>query len=173
MTMLSSLPLDIRMAVYFSAVAALISLLLGGITGVDFMTILIRMGISVPLFGALGFGSIFLVKKFVPEMFEAVSNQGSPGDELGEEGSNEPDIMAESDGFGEDGIVEEGLEGAEPGSTSEAFTELESNDLTNVTAQGRQGQAGMGKHIVKDGEMNYEPKLMAQAIRTMMSRDEE
>jgi hypothetical protein len=95
----------------------------------------------------------------------------------------EPDVDLMEAGDGASGNGEAAAEGEEaagvtPGASGE-FSELEKEGLAHYsTASGattvntRSGK--LGKHIMEKEKMaKYEPKIMAQAVRTMMSKDRE
>ena len=77
--------------------------------------------------------------------------------------------------------VEGGAEGVGPaaGASPGEFTELEKEGLAHYsTASGgtsvNTGSGMLGKHILEKEKMaKYEPKIKAQAVRTMMSKDRE
>jgi hypothetical protein len=90
---------DLRVSLVVAGVAAALSLLLGAFSRVDVLPLLIR-AVALGIFlGALAFGCLFLLRRFVPEIFDASSGdvpfdergQGSGGEEgvegsLGDEG---------------------------------------------------------------------------------------
>jgi len=151
---------EYKVAAAFAIVAMLVSLLIGAVSGVKFGVVLLRTFCSILIFAGLGLGIFFVIKKYVPELFEI--NVGNTEDDL-----TKTDLQSE--------------EGGEP----DAFTELTGSDFPNLneaevkdvsktpTNNTEMSSSSMGKHIVKENDdFPYEPEVMAQAVRTMMSKDD-
>ncbi len=173
---------EIKAAIAFATVAFVLSLFTGLISGVPIGTIFLRAAIMTPIFAGIGYGAILVVKRFVPEIYEPVVHE-KEGQKAREEQDatgidvtldEEPDMTETASGGNMEAETDLG--------TTEGFSELSGDDIPSVTSGANlddsleTGTGGsenkMGKHIVMAENMKYEPKLMAQAIRTMMNRDE-
>ncbi|MDA3850360.1 MAG: hypothetical protein PF447_03730 [Spirochaetaceae bacterium] len=62
--------IKIRTLVLLSAMAAILSILAGGISGVPFLRIVLRSLISAGSFAVLAFGAAMLLQRFLPELFQ-------------------------------------------------------------------------------------------------------
>ena len=162
-----------------------ISLLLGFVSGNSIEVILFRVLIFTILFAFLGYGSFFIIKKYVPEIyqvFSALDNKTEHKSNTGNTDESNEKILTEN--------IPETKEKQETSTESEVkpaqeFTEL-SNDITpelNVPDADKtlndeilnspvEEMNKTAQKLLKDNNIKYEPKIAAQAIRTMMKRDE-
>ena len=156
----------------FASVAFVLSLITGLISGVSFFVVIVRSIITAPVFFIVGFGIILVLKKYVPEMYEGLSS----GREEGALSEKEIDIESPELPEAETRDLYGGEEKADDG----GFTEFSQDDFARYKTVEDSGidstldtsSGKMGKHIVVQEQFNsYEPKIMAQAIRTMMSKD--
>jgi len=167
---LKTIDIKIKTSAVFGVSALVLSLFLGLVSGVPIVTVLIRSLIMTVAFSGLGFVIIFIITKFVPEFKQIVSSKGSLED------IDISDDLSESDVD-----LGENLSDDVPGKDADiddSFTELNKEsfpDVTDSVAAAESGSNNLGKHIVKieDGFNKFEPKLMAEAVRTMMSKDED
>jgi hypothetical protein len=169
----------IKVSAVFGIIALVLSLFLGIISGVPIITVLVRSVIMTLVFSGLGFAIIFIISKYVPEMNSVLSGKQS-SDEIdvdidGDIQEEDVDIKTESDSEGP-GAGDEASQ--QEGEKDDSFTELTSESFPNVTESvdpGSSDSSKLGKHIVKmeEGFNKFEPKLMAEAVRTMMSKDED
>ena len=168
---MQGLTLENKVGAVFSAAAFLLTLLVGIISGVKFGVTIIRSLICIPVFFGIGFGIIFVIKTYVPEVYEMLVTSSS------KEASSETRSLNQEEVEIDHGEYSEGMEESKP-----EFTELSEKDFDKYSTLGDDGlntafnaSAGkMGKHIVVDEKFSsYEPKIMAQAIRTMMSKDKD
>ncbi len=165
------LTLENKVGAVFSAAAFLLTLLVGIISGVKFGVTIVRSLICMPVFFGIGFGIIFVIKTYVPEVYEM----------LVEASSKEEPVVSNSINQDEVEIAhEESSEGTRE--SNPEFTELSEKDFDKYSTLGDDGlntafnasTGKLGKHIVVDEKFSsYEPKIMAQAIRTMMSKDKD
>ena len=168
---MQGLTLENKVGAVFSAAAFLLTLLVGIISGVKFGVTIIRSLICIPVFFGIGFGIIFVIKTYVPEVYEMLVTSSS------KEASSETRSLNQEEVEIDHGEYSEGTMEPNP-----EFTELSEKDFDKYSTLGDDGlntafnaSAGkMGKHIVVDEKFSsYEPKIMAQAIRTMMSKDKD
>lgn len=162
--------IELRFGIYFSVIALVLSIATGFIAGIPVGVILIRGIIIAAVFFGIGSAVMFIVKKFVPEIYEALSVKKGPE-------SIEHEIHAE--GSEETGAADYSY--TEPPEPPE-FTEFTQKDFDRYDTTKEPGfdsepnpaQGKMGKHVVVQEQFkSYEPKIMAQAVRTMMSKDKD
>lgn len=160
----------------FGSAAFILSFLTGLVSGVSFSITIIRSLIMAPVFFIVGYGTITVLKKYVPEIYEALAAAGNKSSESGLEGQAEVNLSDIEPGTAAD---EDGVSGMEKG---EQFTEFTQKDFdrykttedSGLDAAFNTSGGKMGKHIIVQEQFNsYEPKIMAQAIRTMMSKDKD
>ncbi len=173
LSLIKNLNLEQKAGVFFAATAFFFSLVLGMAFGVGAGTVFLRTGLLTAVFAALGFGIIEVLKRFVPELYAVLSEARIPETERGPEAA----VSAEGQEIADSGMKEEvnpaGTEEAPKGKS--AFTELSNEDFAKLagTIDGSDSKK-MGKHIISNEKIvSYEPKIMAQAVRTMMRRDED
>lgn len=112
-------------------------------------------------FGGLGLGVFITLEKKVPEFLEFLGGISMGG--FGHFGSSE----------GEGGEMGAGFEGSSESLSSDDFAvQSSANDAQEQRlAMAKSGK--FGDHIIVDKiAIKNEPKLMAEAIRTMMAKDE-
>ncbi|MCP4133264.1 MAG: hypothetical protein GY754_20010 [bacterium] len=173
---LKSISLEFKASAIFGVAALVLSLLTGVISGVDAGTVAIRAIIITVVFAGIGFGAIMVMKNFVPEFYALFS-----GDQGSMDIDEEPDVAPPP----EEPVPESDAAGsASDEAPSEEFSEFSGSDFPRVDGSEGAGAADldagassgkMGKHIVVKEEKfaKYEPKIMAEAVRTMMSKDED
>ena len=180
MISLNNINLEYKSAVIFGSAALLLSLLIGLISGVRWNVVMLRSLALTAVFGIIGFGVSFILKKYVPEVYGLASSMLSlPSGNHAEEAAAGPDEMSdiEARDIGESEVP------TEPASTAAAapeFKEFDKEELSHYsTTPGGAGSINtksgkLGKHILESEKLaKYEPKVMAQAVRTMMSKDRE
>ena len=123
------------------------------------------------VFAALGYGIITVVKKFVPELYEVMAApgavEGAPGHgddraSMGGRDAEKVSIMSESKNEGKD----------DDAAGEEEFVPMKDSDLPKYTYDDSIDKGKMGKHVVvNERKIKHEPRLMAEAIRTMIRRD--
>ena len=175
MISIKNLNIEYKFLIIFGILSLIMSLLIGIISGIDFSVITIRMLIFVPIFAGLGYGIAFVLKRYIPELYQLLAG-------LNEDST---DVMGDKDETGNisEDISDPGRDEASMGDEVDGdFTEFNSDDFTKLeSVEGIDADKGtnisnkkLGKHIIsKEKIAKYEPKLMAEAIRTMMSRDED
>lgn len=169
--------IEVKTAAVFAAAALVISVLTGFLSGIGAGTVIIRSLFALVIFACLGFGSAWVLKKFVPEL-----GAGFPDDSDGEDEDLENDhevFGAEEDSGPEQAEVPETDSGRREGE----FSEFSGSDFPSVSSSGTGDSAeeapsspnvSMGKHIVSDDDnsFGYDPETMARAVRTMIKKDE-
>jgi hypothetical protein len=144
---------EYKTAAVFAFAALFVSSFTGVIAGIKFGVVLARMLFSAVIFAGLGWGAFFVIRKYVPELLASLASAAADDDSESSEDSISSDESGESDGF----------------------TELGGGDFPRVDTAGEAlPSASMGKHIVEENsDFPYEPEMMAQAVRTMMSKDDQ
>jgi hypothetical protein len=163
------LGIELKSGMFFSVLALILSLLAGLAGGVPMGVVLFRSLVITPVFFVVGFGIILVVKNFVPEVYELLSNLRTT-----EDPAEKVDITNDLSS----GSSEEMPENSDTGFSE--FTAKDYDRLQTVNDSGLDGALNasggkLGKHIiVNENQFNsYEPKLMALAIKTMMSKDKD
>ena len=165
------LGIEFKSGLFFSIIAFVLSIVAGLIGSVPSGMIVIRSLVVIPLFFLVGFGALNIIKKFVPEVYEAISNFGST-----EEYDSAGDGDISSDNSEAAGENSENREEKFTEFTAKDYSKLNSVNSSNSSNGNELNTSGgnLGKHIIVDKASNgygYEPKVMAEAIRTMMSKE--
>lgn len=173
MVSLKSIQWEYKFALYLGVAALVLSPVAGIISGNPPFTVILRALIFGVVFAGIGFGVVTVIKKFIPELYEAVFVGNSVSD----------------DGVDED--LENGMSQIDDSEMSnssltesyDASPDSEGGEVDYSTDNGESVNTGdhldnpnsskMGKHILEEKGMEFEPKVMAEAIRTMMSKDDE
>ncbi|MCL1911541.1 MAG: hypothetical protein FWG13_05000 [Leptospirales bacterium] len=152
---------EYKVAAVFALTAMFVSLLTGAVCGIIFGTVLLRAFCSILIFAGLGFGVFFVMKKYVPELFELMGNT--------EDDFTKDDFSKAEDGE-EDGFTE--FTGSDFPNLDESLDDAKSASEMSDSAVRPDGS--MGRHIVEENsDFPYEPEVMAKAVRTMMSKGDD
>lgn len=144
-----------------SVLAFLVSTVCGFIVDNKISHILMVSGIALLVFAALGFGIHAFLQQRVPEFIQFLENFGAAG--MGEE---------DEDYAGAGGGLDTGP--SEEGATSSASLDAENTDSFGRATPSKKQNGQFGDHIMVDNiAIKNEPKLMAEAIRTMLQKDED
>jgi hypothetical protein len=193
MPALKNISIEYRFSAVFGISALVLSVLVGVASGVPGTAIAARSAVLALVFLFLGFAVVMVLKKLVPEVYAMLSSgtaglsvdvsiDDTPGDEAAA-------AAAES---GDAGLMStppaDGLDNT-PVSSSPAehggFAEFSEDDYPRMKSDspaisslnlnpGVPESKKFGKHIlVKDDVFQYEPKVLAAAVRTMMRKDED
>jgi hypothetical protein len=164
---------ELKSGLFFSIIAFILSAVSGVLGSVPRGMIIFRSLVIIPLFFFFFFGVLNIIKKFVPEVYDIITNfRGDvPDDSIG-------DVDISYNNMG-------GVAYDSPEDIGEDFTEFTESDYDKVNSTGGVNNTNssdnefdtsggkLGKHIIVDKSSNaygYEPKIMAEAIRTMMSK---
>ncbi|TGN19216.1 hypothetical protein [Leptospira idonii] len=146
----------------FAILGTLISTVCGFLVGNRITYILFVSAISTLAFGGLGFGVYTVLEKKVPEFLEFLQ-----GISLGGFGSSEGDYEGEEGGSFASGSESGSVSGDDFGVQTAAGDPAMDAKL----AMAKSGK--FGDHIIVDKiAIKNEPKLMAEAIRTMLAKDD-
>jgi hypothetical protein len=155
--------LKYRFSLLFGIIALILSIIIGLFAGNDIGIVFIRALVMTIAFMVLGYGIIFIVQRFVPEMLGVVRS---------DEFVREDDVQVDSEAVVPETIGDVVQKDVSEGGEDESVPLVDSmlkKDYFNIGEEERK----LGKHIVVDeSTIKYEPKIMADAIRTMLKRDE-
>jgi hypothetical protein len=174
MLKLEGLGIETKAGLLFGVTGFVLSFITGFVSGVSFSVVIIRSVITVLVFSGIGFAVLMILKKFVPEMYEILASSGNSE----EAAVHEPDLNR-SERYSDNNGLSESLDDETPSSEFREMDDQSYERLTSVEDQGLNSELNvsegkMGKHIIMQDEFNgYEPKLIADAVRTMMSKDKE
>lgn len=172
---IEQIQIEFRAGLFLSVIAFVLSVATGFLSGIPFSTVLVRGIIFAVVFFAVGFGGLQVLKKLVPEVYEAIATPQVISPEKEATASHDIDVMADED------VPAGGYEAdqEDAGSEFKEFTEKDFDRYNTPSDSGLESslnpsQGKMGKHVMVQQQFNaYEPKLMAQAIKTMMSKDKD
>lgn len=166
---LSGFTIELKSAALFGLTALVLSFVTGMASGNSLGYALFKSSIITLVFGAIGYGAVVVLRRFVPELIEILGPAAAP-----EDGT---DAVVSAPGEGTD----EGQPGADQGDKEKKpdaglekeFEPLKSGDLKSYTSGPAPLDGKMGKHFVSEQKtVKYEPKIIAEAIRTMIRRDD-
>ncbi|WCL48267.1 hypothetical protein [Leptospira sp. GIMC2001] len=154
--------LQIAFIATFGVIALIISMIAGFMVGNRIGYIISISMISTLAFCILGFGVHQVLATRVPEFLTFLGNLMGIFTEAAESAAGSGGLsMSTSD-----------LSDNEIGSSSNSNFDDDLDVKTKVMGQGKSGK--FGDHLVVENiALKNEPKLMAEAIRTMMARDED
>ncbi|HSV97189.1 MAG TPA: hypothetical protein VLM75_09665 [Spirochaetota bacterium] len=178
MVNMGDIQLEYRSGALFGIVALVLSVTAGIVAGNGAGHILGRSLVLMLVFAALGYIAIYVFRKYVPEVYEML--KAMSGRQVSDEGLKElpgEDRRIPADGASaEEAAPDSGNEAnaaawGEPART-DAFVPLQESDFVAYSSA-KPEQGKLGKHFFERKNIRYEPKIMADAIRTMIARDKE
>jgi hypothetical protein len=182
MISLNKINLEYKSTALFGFIALILSFIIGLLTGIKWNIVLLRSFILMILFAAIGFGVCAILRRFVPEVYDIMASIASL--KAGEV-NGETDIEMGADSTPSPAAESEYIETAPVDKPSiplpaDEFRELDKDGLAQFSTAS-EGESAvntkvgkLGKHILEKEKLTkYEPKIMAQAVRTMMSKDKE
>ncbi len=195
MQALKNIGIDLKLTAVFGVTALALSLLTGIVSGISGSVVAVRSILMAIVFSVLGYAAVFVVKRFVPEFYEMIADRAEGlavdvAPETKAEDAGTPSV--EEEGNPDAAMYDEAGAAPDPearpkksGAQDEGFAEFKEADFPRM-ASGSTGDTALnatlqssdakkyGKHIlVKDEFVRYEPKLMADAVRTMLRKDED
>lgn len=165
LTFLEKMNWEIRIPVIAAAAAMTLSLVAGFVSGNPAPVVITRACLFALLFGGLSFGGLTVLRKFVPELYEAIfSTLPAASAPAADEFAAVPEEMSSSAAYTpRDDTTETPAESFDAPPKKE-FSPTGLDQLSAGTSGGKPLEENM---------MKFQPKIMAEAIRTMMSRDNE
>lgn len=170
-------PLFLKWTGVSSGFGAVLSFLVALISGAGFPAILYRPFLYGIIMGVVAAGSFFVIKLLIPELFDQL-NEERPDDttEKPETETDDSDQSSKDDTL-EDSLGEE--KSNEKEKTGESSLIDEKLELGNYGAQQsvpekkkKEDKVTEDEVIVQGVSLKNEPKLMADAIRDLIERDE-
>ena len=186
MVSLKNIKIEYTVSAGFGAAGFILSLIAGIFSGNAILSVFFKAFITAVIFSVLGFICLFIIKKFVPEMYQIICSIISKEDvnidleasddkideksefSVNQNGNIQNPEETEYPVF--DGGVSAKNEDAElesefnsVGKNGDNYSSLKTNEKDSVE---------ISHDIFKESKIKYEPKIAAQAIRTMMKRDE-
>ena len=165
---MTGLTAEVKSAAVFAAAALVLSFVTGIAAGNKLASALVTSVILALVFAAIGYGAVVVLRRFVPEIIEALGSAAR--------GSGEFDDLsvAPEAGAAAERAVDAGQEIPERKSDEKLekeFTPFGNGDFKNLGST--TGDGKLGTHFVKEQKtVKYEPKIIAEAIRTMIRRDD-
>lgn len=190
---------DLKVITVFSGSAFVLSLVAGVLGAVSFPILLLRALLGVVFFGGLGFLVMYVLRKFLPELFDTGSvEEEAVLEEAGETVPKVDIVIDDEQESPSEGIVEEAgvpesgikLEDEVRVTSGEAFDDMgdavqeeDSGGLPNIESF---SDAFNSAELEQNGEesvtgsisvdimgQNEDPGTVAKAIRTIMKKDQE
>jgi hypothetical protein len=162
------LGIELKSGIIFSASALVLSVIAGLAGGVPGGMVLFRTLVVTPVFFVVGFGIILVIKNFVPEVYELLSNLRTS-----EDPAEKVDITSDLSLDSSDEMSEKSDTGFSE-FTAKDYDRLQTVNDSGLDSALSASGGKLGKHIIVENQFNsYEPKLMAMAIKTMMSKDKD
>ncbi|MFW5808610.1 MAG: hypothetical protein ACOC2H_05055 [Spirochaetota bacterium] len=168
--MISIRNIEVKLGLIMGFSAFFLSPLIGIISDISLPVVLMRTVVLTFVFFGLGYGALFLIRRYVPEFYEVLNTSGSIEERNPEEIDTgmQPETEGGIDDEAESTDAEDYSIGEMPAGRQYAAPEYDS-----FSSSASSGVEKMGRHILEEKGIKYEPKIMAEAIRTMMSKDEE
>ena len=158
---------EIKFPVILSLVSFFLSLIAGIVSGNPAGVVFFRAILFAVIFGVAAAAGLYVLKKYVPEIYDVIFSN------LPSKETIEADISPETpqSGVVEGEYLQAGTESSEySGDAEEAKPAFVPSGLDSITSS---DGTSMGKHVLEEKGLKYQPKIMAEAIRTMMSKDTE
>ena len=176
--------MSIKQRRFSRCIALVLSLVTGFVAGIRWNVVLVRSVMLMAVFAGIGFGICLIIQEVCPRGIPAavVHRGGAAGDRSGRSGYRSAgDRERKRQPAGKRPCRKRASKPGRwpPRRRRREFTELEKEGLAHYsTAAGGTSvntkSGKLGKHILEKEKMaKYEPKIMAQAVRTMMSKDRE
>lgn len=168
---LSNLSVEAKSSILFALFALFFSMVLGIINGIGAGTVIMRSVLLTLLFAGLGFAVMNVIKKYVPELYGLIAERHMPEEHVTAENSAEETRETPEEGR----IASSPADQSEEKAPGPIITPVNDDDFNKLMSEGgADSKRKMGKHIISNEKIvSYEPKIMAQAVRTMMKRDED
>lgn len=166
-------------ALIFGAIAFFLSLVIGLAAGNTIAYSFGRGFLFGILFTVIGFAVVVLIRKYVPELSGVGSSMGAPVDTsdkleiIGGSADVSKEPSPESAGIFQGESDDVRVDAAQEEAPLPRFEPLKDH-LKSIPGDelDAKGKARLGRHVLQEKSMKYEPKIAAEAIRTLMSRDQ-
>ena len=168
-----------KSAILFGLASLFFSFLIGVISGNEVSVIIVRSLLFMIGFSFLGFISVYIIKKYVPEFYDVLLLNQSNSDvenrdialEESSEDDKKADSLSDSITMEENDVKPQNIEipDIDDELTSFKGSAVKGADLDKSNS----GKIPVDIMTQFNEKIKYEPKIMAQAVRTMMKRDTE
>ena len=166
----SGFTIELKSAALFGLTALVLSFVTGMASGNSLGYALFKSSIITLVFGAIGYGAVVVLKEVRARAHRNSRPRGGAG------GQHDAVVSAPGEGpdEGQPGAGDQGDKEKKPDTGLEKeFEPLKSGDLKSYTSGPAPLDGKMGKHFVSEQKtVKYEPKIIAEAIRTMIRRDD-
>lgn len=182
MVILKNIKTEYLLSTGFGFAGLILSLLAGIFSGNKVSVIFFNAMITAIIFAILGYVCLFIIKKFVPEIYQIISSLNSNENistdadillnSVSKKIDNNDNVQKNSENSGTDDILDsdKGLAGSDAELESE-FNTIGRQPDNYSSLDVNENNSGE-RNIFKGSKIKYEPQIAAQAIRTMMKRDE-
>jgi hypothetical protein len=176
----------------FGLLGLILSLFVGIFSGNGISAVFFRAFITAIIFSIVGFICLFIIEQFVPEIYQIVNSMNIENANVNVE--NTESIITDNTENVESNISNDNNENIKIGNIESDDSSISNeiltvkNDDTQLERQfntiekqtdnysslntDEKDSSTISRDILKDNRIKYEPKIAAQAIRTMMKRDE-
>ncbi len=153
----------------FGVSALILSFLIGFLAGNGIGPIIFRSVISMIVFSIIGFAGLYVIKRFVPEVYEIIDSGSTVQIDDSDLSIEESEEVVDAEQQEAPPIEEE----AKVTDLDEEFSsEKKANvDDSDLDLSSEEESPAPGTDLQE--KIKYEPEIAAQAIRTMMKKDEE
>jgi hypothetical protein len=170
MLQMREISFEYRFSASLALVALVLSLATGVMAGNSMAQAMLKSVILGFVFLGIGYIAMFVLKRYVPEIYESLNAPSGRADDL----RGVPDAVSVDGAAGDE--AEGPADVKKPEKLDEAeltsgFAPFKEDSFDKYSTKPEKG--GLGKHLFEEKKIKYEPKIMAEAIRTMMSRDRE
>ncbi len=170
---ISEINIDYKISALFGFCALILSFLISVFAGNSILFTLLRTIIFTAIFSAIGYASLFIIKKYVPEVYEIFTSgytmmNKDNNDSVNIE-SETSDLKEEEIDYADNGAAEEEVV---IDKESETLSDIDIKDSDTNLQDIEPGNNKLDFSEKKKDNFKYEPKIAAQAVRTMMNRDE-
>jgi len=160
---MARIPKSVKFVLVFGIGGFILSFLTGLISNISFGTVLLRALVFLLVFAGVGFGFYQLIQWKFEELAAVIQGEESIS-------------SAESNDSGGGDAPINGAEDSMLGGDKSTYGSSSASDsASSFTPTGKRAKDGhFGDHIIVEGvKLENEPKLMAEAIRTIMSKDKD
>jgi hypothetical protein len=172
MVSLKTIKWEHKLSIIFSVISFALSFITGIFFDNSILNVISKAVVLSIIFAVLGYIVIYVLRNYVPEVFAVPKTANTVTDETVEVDEQFADGAPELENENNIAASESSLSGGEDFiSTDKNLPKYDSAELDSDLSSKK--STSLGKHVFEDEGVKYEPKLMAEAIRTMMGKDSE
>ncbi len=169
--------IEYKITILFGLGAMVLSFLIGLLAGNAILLVILRTLIFTCAFSAIGFAGLYVIKKYVPEMYEIFdSNYTGQGKSYSSVEENNEDVdmnMQEESALESKDEIDDTKNETDDMNEGPVTTErvdISESDIHLKEIENENNRLDFSGNTKQN--LKYEPKIAAQAIRTMMKRDD-